>query len=240
MRIIDPKISLIRGLQDAKAQAELCKSHSAQVAVSYLSAPISQESLKEFAHVIHASVKQLDEALYVLYCTKGNIETLIEQNGLPDFLDKWPEPAVIGFGYGATITEAEGNAKVALVFAEKDMDGRCSYLLTEEKELHGPFPHEQRKQHRLKNDHPEILQIAKQTKLSPANLSKIIEFGRTSPSIHFTAADLAAYLQVTRRSTERILKKLVDHGYVKMVGEEMTYQQGRPRAVYELNMPIYQ
>jgi len=239
MRITDPKISLIRGLQEAKSQAELFKSKAAQVAVGFLSAPILLEGLNEFAHVIHASVKQLNETLFVLYSTRGNIEVLLEKNGFHDFLDKWPEPAVVGFGYGSTITEAEGNAKVALSFAEKDGDARACYILTEEKDLLGPFPH-QRKQQRLKNDHPEFLLVARQTRLSPANLSKIIEFGKTRQSIHFSAPDLADYLQVTRRSTERILKKLVDHGYVKMVGEEMTYQQGRPRSVYELNMPVYQ
>jgi predicted transcriptional regulator len=58
--------------------------------------------------------------------------------------------------------------------------------------------------------------------------------------LHFTSADLAEYLQLTRRSAERMIKKLHDHGYIKVVGEEMIYKQGRPRAIYQLNMPIYQ
>ncbi|WP_419392926.1 helix-turn-helix domain-containing protein [Cytobacillus praedii] len=85
-----------------------------------------------------------------------------------------------------------------------------------------------------------MLQIAQKAKLSPANLSKLIQFGKERQSHHFTAADLSEYLQVTRRTTERIIKKLADHGYISTVGEEMTYQQGRPRAVYILNLPIYQ
>ncbi|MDD1368253.1 hypothetical protein PTB13_09285, partial [Bacillus sp. MHSD17] len=51
-------------------------------------------------------------------------------------------------------------------------------------------------------------------------------------------SDLSEYLQVTRRSTERLLKKLVDYGYAHICGEEMPYQQGRPRAIYELNLPL--
>ena len=46
------------------------------------------------------------------------------------------------------------------------------------------------------------MKIAKETKLSPANLSKIIQFSQSHPSLKFTAADLSEYLQVTRRSTE--------------------------------------
>ncbi|UZM99851.1 hypothetical protein OL548_07555 [Lysinibacillus sp. MHQ-1] len=36
-----------------------------------------------------------------------------------------------------------------------------------------------------------------------------------------------------------LLKKLVDQGYAKVVGEEMTHQQGRPRTIYELNFATY-
>lgn len=61
--------------------------------------------------------------------------------------------------------------------------------------------------------------------MSPATLSKIIQFSKSRQSLQFTAADLSDYMQVTRRSTERILKKLVNPGLVKIVGEEMTYQK---------------
>ena len=111
------------------------------------------------------------------------------------------------------------------------------YILTSDKDLFGPFPKEQRVQS-LKNDNPELMKIAKETKLSPANLSKIIQFSQSHPSLKFTA-DLSEYLQVTRRSTERLLKKLVDYGYAHICGEEMPYQQGRPRALYELNLPLF-
>lgn len=243
LKMADPRLTLIRGLQEAKTQAELYKSKFAQVSVGYISFPhlhrLQLEYVEAFALEIHASVQQVDETSFILYSTRGDIEALMNQNVLADFFDKWQESIFIGFGYGITITEADLNAKVALHFAEKDGDEKCGYILTEKKELQGPFPNE-RKQHSLVVDQPEFLEVAKKTKLSPANLSKILEFGKSRQMLQFTAADLTDYLQVTRRSTERILKKLVDHSYVKVVGEEMTYQQGRPRTVYELNMPIYQ
>jgi hypothetical protein len=241
-RMIDPKKALIRGLLDAKALAELAKSHSATVAVVYISLTATQElqnkHLDVFAHDIHASVKQIDEMSFILYSTRGNIEAVMASSNFPDFLLKWQNPIAVGFGYGATAVEAEQNAKVARSFAANLENESCGYILTEDKELLGPFPKDN-KALRLKNDHPELLQIAKETKLSPVNLSKIIQFSKSRQLLQFTAADLSNYMQVTRRSTERILKKLVDHGFVKIVGEEMTYQQGRPRAIYELNMPIY-
>lgn len=242
-RMLDPTRALIRGLQNAKAQAELAKSHSATVAASYISFPtphdIPIKHLDVFARTINSSFQQIDESSFILYSTRGDIEALMETSAFRDFLLNWQDPVSVGFGYGTTATEAEQNAKIARSFAANHESESCGYILTEEKELLGPFPKENKAQ-RLKNDHPELLQIAKETRLSPANLSKIIQFSKSRQSLQFTTADLSNYLQVTRRSTERILKKLVDHGYVKIIGEEMPYQQGRPRAIYELNMPIYQ
>jgi len=241
-RMNSPTNALIRRLQDAKMKADLVKGQSAKVAVGYIYLKvldeIYQDMIETFAKNIHASLQQLDSNLFVLYSTQGNIENLMKQDLWRDFFEKVKGYKSAGFGYGETIKEAEQHAKIAMRFAEKAGDQSCVYILTEDKDLRGPFPQEH-KQQRLINNHPDFLTIAKQTKLSPANLSKIMQFGKSRNSLHFTAVDLVDYLQVTRRSTERILKKLVDHGYIRVVGEEMTYHQGRPRAVYEFNMPIY-
>jgi len=104
--------------------------------------------------------------------------------------------------------------------------------------LLGPFPKSEVRL-ALKTDDPYVLQMAKKTGLSPLNISKIIHFSRERQSAQFTSHNLSEYLQVTRRTTERIIKKMVDNGYAKVVGEEMTHQQGRPRTIYELNFAIY-
>jgi hypothetical protein len=243
MRMADPKTALIRRLQEAKSLALYTKSQSAQVAVGYLSSSKLQEKenqkfIQAFVHAIHASVQQLSPSSYSFYSTRGDIEGLIGQERLLQYFSDFTDLS-IGFGYGSTIMEADQNALAALSFAEKDLKETCMYILTNDKKLLGPYPQE-RKQQRLKNDHPQLLEIAQKAKISPANLSKLIQFGKERQSHHFTAADLSDFLQVTRRTTERIIKKLANHGYIRTIGEEMTYQQGRPRAVYILNLPIYQ
>ncbi|MFF2455216.1 transcriptional regulator [Peribacillus simplex] len=240
MRMVDPRSSIFKALQDIRANTELIKSKSSQIAVCYV---ISDEAnahelVDGIAHEIQASVQLLEDFHFILYSTRGEIESLIKKNGLNYFFDKFKKNCKVGFGYGSTIMDADRHAKIALGFAEKYNEYKCGYILTEDKDLLGPFP-QQTKQQRLKNDHPELLQVAKQTKLSPANISKIIQFSHSRQSVQFTAAELEDYLQVTRRTTERILKKLSDHGHVTIVGEEMTYSKGRPRAVYELNLPVY-
>lgn len=241
IRMADPKTSLIRNLQDAKSKAEFVKSQASQVAVGYLSfsTVLNEDQMKKvqaFAHEMYATVQQTNDHQFVLYSTRGDIETL-KPSVLDELLSKSQKIAA-GFGYGTTMKDADKNALIALSFAEKNPEDICCYILTEDKDLLGPYP-QTHNQQKLVNDHPDLYLIAQKAKLSPANLSKIIEFAKDSQMNHFTSADLADYLQVTRRSAERIIKKLIDHGYILIVGEEMTYQQGRPRALYQLNIPIY-
>jgi len=240
-RMIDPKQSIIHGLKDAKIKAELAKSHSATVGACMISSLELREGLLEQLDVIskelRGSFKKIDEMTFILYTTRGDIESIIKTNMINNLFASIEGTIAIGFGYGKTVKEAEQNAKIAQGFAKNNPIDHCFYILTSDKELFGPFPKEQRVQS-LKNDNPVLMKIAKETKLSPANLSKIIQFSQSHPSLKFTAADLSEYLQVTRRSTERLLKKLVDYGYAHICGEEMPYQQGRPRAIYELNLPL--
>lgn len=238
IRMADPKTSLIRGLQDAKAKAEYVKSQASQVAVGYISVNSVNEQQRKnldlFAHEIHATVQQLNDSQFVLYSTRGDIESM--KHEVLDQLFSKTQGSAVGFGYGATMKEAEKNALIALGFAEKNESSNCCFILTEKKDLLGPFP-QLHKLQKLVNDHPDLYVIAQKAKLSPANLSKIIEFSKDSHQ--FASADLADFLQVTRRTAERMIKKLTDHGYIQIVGEEMTYQQGRPRSLYKLNIPIY-
>ena len=241
-RMIDPTQSIIHGLKDAKIKAELAKSYSATVGACIISSLELRDGLLEQLDVIskelRGSFKTIDEMTFILYTTRGDIESIIKTNTMNNLFASIEGTIAIGFGYGKTVKEAEQNAKIAQSFAKNNPIDRCFYILTSDKDLFGPFPKEQRVQS-LKNDNPELMKIAKETKLSPANLSKIIQFSQSHPSLKFTAADLSEYLQVTRRSTERLLKKLVDYGYAHICGEEMPYQQGRPRALYELNLPLF-
>ena len=236
IRMLDSKSSILKGLEDAKSMALLVKSESAKIAIGYIQSNniISEEVLKKIAITIQANHVQTDNQLYTFISTQGNVQIALESNTIQHWFDLVSNPIKIAFGYGKTVIEATQNAKDALPYATEN----TAYLITDHKELLGPYPNNQQ-QIQLKTNDPKLVQIAKDTTLSPANLSKILQFSRSHSSVEFTANDLEVYLQVSRRTTERLLKKLVDHGYARVVGEEMTYQQGRPRAIYEFNFPTY-
>ncbi len=238
MRMHDSKSSIIHRLEQTKALSKMTKSESAKAVVGMLQFHDSKNShqlvLQQIVAATHASYQKIDDQHYELFTTFGHIQNAFQHNLLELFNDSSEHPIKLTFGYGSSIVEAQKNARKALEFATSN----AIFIMNENKELQGPFPEKTTKL-ALQTKDPYVLHMAKETKLSPLNISKIMAFSTSRKSIQFTALDLAEYLQVTRRTTERILKKLVEHGYAKVVGEEMSYQQGRPRAIYELNFSTY-
>ncbi|MCA1055975.1 transcriptional regulator [Rossellomorea aquimaris] len=242
MRMIDPVATLLRTIEEARLRANHYKRKAATVAAAKLIIDEKDEgalhNLHKLSHLIGGTLQETgDTHPYTIYSNRGSIESFLAH---PDFASFFQDSDLFlaGFGYGETAAQAVENAETALSFAKNEGSGNVAFVLNEEKELSGPYPSINMKM-QLKNTDPDFYKLAKQLKLSPANISKLITFSKSRPSREFTAPELSDYLAITRRSTERLLKKLVDNGAAKITGKEMTYAQGRPRAVYELTFPIY-
>ncbi|MGN4125121.1 hypothetical protein ACMGD3_08940 [Lysinibacillus sphaericus] len=238
MRMLDASSSIIQCIEETKSQSLLTKSESVKAAVGLLDMQednvFNASILNHITAATHSTYKQISPHYFELYTTAGHLQNAFEKENIQKLLQQIENPFKLAFGYGHSIFEAAQNAKYALKFT-KPFE---VYILDEHKNLVGPLPNGEAKIS-LKTNDPYILQMAKQTNLSPVNLSKIINFSRESQSAQFTSSNLCEYLQVSRRTTERIIKKLVDQGYAKVVGEEMPHQQGRPRTIYELNFGTY-
>ncbi|WP_214828102.1 HTH domain-containing protein [Exiguobacterium sp. s26] len=134
----------------------------------------------------------------------------------------------IGIGFGTDYQQADEHAQIALSAASDeririvDDSKRLSFPT---RDAHIPY----RVTEQLAFD------FIKQAGVSPVNIGKILQFAKRKHE--FTAKELTDYLDVTRRTTERLIKKLHDAGIVDVIGEEMSYSQGRPRAVYKFKFP---
>ncbi|QGG49769.1 hypothetical protein [Lysinibacillus pakistanensis] len=238
MRMIDATNSIVQYLEETRSQSLLSKSESVKAVVGILEMPennsLDTYILSKITAATHSTYKQITANSFELYTTAGYLQNTLAKENLQSLMQQIEIPFKLAFGFGHSIPEASQNANNALSFAKPYE----IFILDEHKNLLGPFPKSDIKL-ALKTDNPYVLQMAKLTSLSPLNISKIIDFSRERQSAQFTAYNLSEYLQVTRRTTERIIKKLVDNGYAKVVGEEMTHQQGRPRTIYELNFAIY-
>ncbi|WLR51979.1 HTH domain-containing protein [Bacillus tianshenii] len=254
--IIDPEKSLISGLEHAKALGELERSKLSQTAVALVSVTnmadsrehdiFGQEAHLHLQQILHHFAKRFASTLqhvggqqYVIYSTRGSVEHLTEQLTTLPFLHEAKQEldaiVSVGFGFGMTIRDAEKNAKTALDLARGDAGSNSAYVVTSEKKVIGPL-NSQPKQYFVQTQNEALLKAAKEANISISNLHKIIAFQATRTQKGFTSQDLAEYLEVSRRSAERLLKKLLEKHYVKIIGEETPYQKGRPRAVYQLQL----
>ncbi|MGR6898565.1 hypothetical protein [Rummeliibacillus sp. BSL5] len=238
IRMQDPNSTIIQHLKQTKSLSKMLKSESAKAVVGIMTFKEQEKEnqllLQQVTSTIHATYQKIDDYHFEVFTTYGHLYNALQYSLLEQALHSSSTSAKLTFGYGTSIREAKQNASQALQFAEYN----TILIMNEEKELI-QYPHPEMIKLSLKTKDPYVLQMAKETKLSPQNISKIMAFSTSRKSLQFTAQDLTDYLQVTRRTTERILKKLVDNGYAVIVGEEMLYQQGRPRAVYELNFSTY-
>ncbi|MBM7701121.1 hypothetical protein [Kurthia huakuii] len=235
MYILDSSTSILRRLEETKALSRMTKSESAKVVVGMLDIP---PEYMDFANTVAATVhgiqQPFDNERVEIYTTMGHLKHALDHQKLTALIDQAPFDIKMAFGYGQSINEAEQNALYAIQYTAPN----TICIIDERKNLINPAS-QQHENLKLQIKDPYIMQLAKETQLSPLNISKIIAFSKGRQTTQFTAHDLSEYLQVTRRTTERILKKLVDNNYVRVVGEEMGYQQGRPRTVYMLDFAIY-
>lgn len=235
-RMIDPVSNILRAMEHAAHQADLARSKATNIAVGLLKVhdteQFSRDTVVKLANYLQAQWTAEENHFY-FYTTLGTIEFVLTLQSFTQFIDSI-SPASLSFGLGKTIVEASDNALSALQLSSS----KGVYMLDEQKQLHGPLP-STNPSIAMKLEDPELLAISEKTTLSPAVISKMIQFDRFRQSASFTANDLAGYLAVSRRTAERTIKKLMDQQFIQAVGEEMTYSHGRPRALYEMKLPIH-
>ncbi|OCS83353.1 hypothetical protein [Caryophanon tenue] len=231
MRMIDPQSAILRGLYEAKSLSDYAKSESAKIAVIHILFDYSPPAplLQQMTNLFSSIYQQLDAVRYEFYTTNGAVQRHATE--LLQLLQT--QQYKIGFGYGHSISQAQEHAKQALKFGQPQQ-----FMVVDEQKKLYDLTQQTGTSIALQTTHPFIFEITKATGLSPKNISRLVAFEKVHPHTSFTAQDLADYLQVTRRTTERMLKKLLAHEYVEIVGEEMAYQQGRPRAVYTLTFSL--
>ncbi|MDQ0889806.1 hypothetical protein QFZ81_004894 [Paenibacillus sp. V4I9] len=257
-RMLFPEKNIKSAIRNAVAQGELLVSKNSQVAVGLVSIDrftdsnvsdmdsTSQEIVLKLHQIliayfkkINASIQYLGQDRFLIYGTRGSVN-YITNNGakihvLDEIREKLNITVSIGFGFGLTVNDAEQNAQIALFHAKKSTGQ--AYVVTNEKEVIGPLgdePQDKLQSYSLRSEDKNILSIAEKTGISVANLSKIIGFLEIRGTDGFTSGDLSDFLQVGRRSAERILKKLTDNDFARIIGEEQPYQKGRPRSIYNI------
>ncbi|MCG3089524.1 HTH domain-containing protein [Sporosarcina cyprini] len=239
MKMIDPESNILQTLEEAKQKALYVRSKSSQIAVGLIR-PLTmlnsaEEEAAELAGLLHGHAIASENG-HSVFTTLGNIDKVVSTTAFQKLFQRLSSKAHLAFGAGESTIEASQHAEQALSLSRRPDE---FYVLDGSKQLRGPLPDHMDDRIDMQVQNPIMQEMAEKTKLSPANLSKVMQFGKFRNAKQFSANDLALYMNVTRRTAERIIKKMSECGYIKIAGEEMTYKQGRPRALYELNFPLW-
>lgn len=250
MRMIDAEKTIVDALKEAKSLGELQLAQHSQVAMGLIMLSSEDEEIKTAEELIskelsllvkkiNCTIQQTNNGSMTFYGTKGGIEYLINNPHLMDDVYKTANDRSvyihIGVGLGMTIIEAKNNAQIAVSYSNKHSCENSLYIVNEDKVVINP----QTTAHNhsiLKTEDESIVQLAKLLKISVPNVIKMKQFINSRPVNSFTSSDISEYFSITKRSSERMLKKYMDCGFLHVIGEEQPFQNGRPRAVYRLDI----
>ncbi|MFD4930213.1 MarR family transcriptional regulator [Peribacillus butanolivorans] len=241
--MVQPKHTLIESLTRAISLLKLKKTEESQIAV--ISIQDYQQNLNgsdSFLNFLQKLSKRLQARVsleylnpYLIYTTRGALQAF-ENDFYNDIIGQMEREFQtlfqIGIGYGYTIQEAEKHSAQALFFTNKFLKSKTiACLVDEDQKLQGPL-FEENHLVELKNEDETFQKLASELKMSAKNIKLIHQFISINNFRAFSAAELEEYMNCTRRSAERFIKRLIEGGCLLKGGEEHPYDQGRPRNLY--------
>jgi hypothetical protein len=260
IRMLHSKKTIMDSLRKAMMFGELELSKKAQIVVGIVSIDryqdlitdkgsyhsehstlVLHQILLDFSAEIHASLQRVGKNEFIIYSTKGSFELITNQYRQLPILNKIQKllnmKVNIGFGFGLTTRDAENNAQIALKHAAENKNKYCAYIVNADKRLLGPLMSDTISSVHYdgfwtQNDY--LLLVSEKSGINIQNVRKIIEFHRMTSFKPFTATQLAEYMQTSRRSAERFIKKLLDARLAQMIGQERLSQRSRPASLYQL------
>lgn len=238
--IIPTKSSILNSLQMALAYGREKSSNNNQIAVSLMTFENSDEKkkmLKIVSETLQTIGQQIENDTFLFYTTKGFLHKITNNfKQLPYFMSEKNSQISMGVGIGKTAKEAMVRSQLAHLKSSEDGinilyvvgDDNTVIRVDSLKEDLTRMVYQSRSYDEI------IRKIASETHLSISTLSKIKYVSDSIKKDKLTGTELASQLNITERSSRRILKTLVDTGYAYVVGDEQPISRGRPRNVYKL------
>lgn len=195
-----------------------------------------QELVIDFTEAISGSYIQLNNEKYMVFSTRGPLETygkkassqLLEKIYLLTNLI-----STMGIGCGKTSMEAKKNAYTAFQQAQY-YEKNCAMLLDETGEMEGPFNVLNNSELNEKSLDKELERSLIKAGVPSSTFHKILHVQNNFSNQAVTAPDIAEWLQMTQRNARRILTNLEKQGLAKTLEEEAPVNRGRPRKQYHI------
>ncbi|NPV45008.1 MAG: ArsR family transcriptional regulator [Firmicutes bacterium] len=197
------------------------------------------EILLNYAQSVQGALFSFGGDEYLIFTTRGALEHITDGYKATPLLKSVKDNLEIelscGIGFGKTAYEAEVNARIGLQYA-KDRGGGCAFLVSDERHIMGPIGAENSLTYSICNNNKDILELSEKIGISSVYISKLRSIMNEIGENTINSKDMAYYLNITERSSRRILGLLCESGYADEVGEEKASNRGRPRKVYRLKL----
>ncbi|WAH37127.1 helix-turn-helix domain-containing protein [Alicyclobacillus dauci] len=175
---------------------------------------------------------------YLFVTTRGIFETVTGgYKSLPlarEIENRFGLSLSIGVGFGASAFDAGTHARLALGHCI-DGGGNMCFIVREDKSVIGPLELAEPLAVNLSLLDVGLLTKAEAAGLSAGYLAKLVNHVTRIGKLEYTARELASILQVTVRTTHRLLLSWVDAGLVEITGTDRPGVRGRPTQVYKLS-----
>ena len=205
-----------------------------QVAVNKMRA---SEQIYLFARKIQAAVIELSLGNYLLFTLRKILETETSQMSQFDFIHsgsrRLSSTVSVGIGFGKTAIEAKSGACLGKDRAQK-CGGNRIFVVDEGEKIIGPISSLNKEDQPEKDPDGLIADIAAKSGLGKKTVYKLFSLIQQYNLDTVTPAALAGLYGVTPRSINRILVRLEQCGYAKIIGVKTPTDSGRPSRLIKL------
>lgn len=189
-------------------------------------------SIVEYLKAIDGSIFNIGQTQYIIFSTWGAIKKPENSKQLLNLLEKFEEKKIevfVGNGFGKTAYESEKSAKKALEYSKKQ-NKNSAYEVIGNK-VKGPLLNAKEIEYDFLLKKEVLEEISKKTDLNPIYFTKIYSLMNKYNSNLFSSDELAMYLNISLRTANRVIKKLLDCQLAEVEYYENNNAAGRPKKI---------
>lgn len=189
-----------------------------------------------FSQKVKGAFLSSDQKTYSIFCSREDFESNINGYTKFELLNEISKTnivhASIGVGFGKTVQKAMKHATIARIKAIKE-NISCAFIKHSEREITGPmFPSGTSSGKTIVYD-TKLNEIAEKSGLSISKIYRINGYIKEKNTSILTSKQLANLLEISQRSANRIIEKLVESHYVEQRGTKSEGDKGRPIRIFE-------
>lgn len=184
-----------------------------------------------FAKKVQGAVLSTTERDFLIFSTRTIVENQTDKfqhfSLLDDICTHTASTLSIGLGFGRTAMEAKKHARIGVKKAQ-NLEGNQIFLVYDKDTIRhatGSAPKQDI------NISDRFLSISAKTGVSAFTLGNIHKLINEHGKSEFTSVELSELMNISMRSVNRMIVKLMDAGYCFEVGQKFQHKGGRPSRI---------